>query len=92
MAYTILFEPSAKEDLKQIRDYIALDSKTAARNFIKQLQERISLLSDMPYLGRASIYHEDECFRDLIFKKYTIVYKVLENSVHILAIFTRKDY
>ena len=40
---------------------------------------------------RASIYFEDSRYRDLIFKGYTVIYKVEENEIKILDIFKWQD-
>ncbi|MBL4730704.1 MAG: type II toxin-antitoxin system RelE/ParE family toxin [Sulfurimonas sp.] len=64
--------------LQAIITYISKDSKTRAFSFKSELDKTVNNLLHMPYKFRKSIYFEDENIRDLIFKGYTIVYKVDE--------------
>ncbi|PLY10258.1 MAG: hypothetical protein C0628_09920 [Sulfurimonas sp.] len=49
-------------------------------------------LSQMPHRCRKSYYVEDEDTRDLIYKKYTIVFKIIEQNVHILTLFKQRTF
>ncbi len=46
----------------------------------------------MPHRCRKSYYVEDEDTRDLIYKKYTIVFKIIEQNVHILTLFKQRTF
>ncbi len=93
MNYKIIVEPEAFSDLKAIHSYItAQDSKTKANKFISELKKAIESLSSMPMRCRSSLYIDDETIRDLIHKKYTIVFQVKENTVHILTVFRQRSY
>jgi len=93
MTYTILIEPSALQDLMDIKNYITKnDSLIKANIFIAELQDGIYTLSQMPQRCRKSYYTNEEDVHDFIYKKYTTVFKILENKVHILAVFRQKKY
>lgn len=70
--------------------FISLDSKKRALSFRGELDKQISGLTNMPYKCRKSIYFEDEQMRDLIFKGYTVVYKVDEDQDCIIIIGIKK--
>lgn len=92
MTYKIIIEPEAFQDLLNIKSYITTqDSAVKADRFILELKEKIKSLNEMPYRCRKSYYTDDEETHDLIYKKYTIVFKILDDEVHILAIFRQKD-
>lgn len=55
---------------------ISRDSKNRALNFKSELDTHIDNLDNMPFKFRKSIYFNDENMRDLIFKGYTVVYKI----------------
>jgi len=76
------------DELKEILYYIALDSHTRAKNFKNELIDKINDLIYMPYKFRKSIYFEDENIRDMIFKGYTITYKIAqeENTIIVIGI------
>lgn len=86
----IVKQPKFNDSLKEILYFIALDSKQRAKNFKNELISKINGLVFMPYKFRQSIYFEDENIRDLIFKGYTIVYKVDEQNETILIIGIKK--
>lgn len=75
----------------QILSTIAKDKKSASKKFNKDLKEKIKLLLASPFMGRPSIYFEDEKYRDLVFKGYTVIYKVEDNEIKILDIFKWQD-
>ena len=62
--------------LQVILRFISIDSKSRALTFKKELDTHINDLDYMPYKFRRSHYFDDENMRDLIFKGYTIVYKI----------------
>ncbi len=93
MHYNIIVESEALEDLQNIYSYITKqDSKNKARKFIFELQKKIDSLSQMPRRCRKSYYIDDEDVRDLIYKKYTIVFKIIEQNVHILTLFRQRTF
>ncbi len=71
--------------------HISKDKMSASKNFKKELFKYIKNIPSFPYKCRKSIYFEDENIRDMIFKGYTIVYKVdtQENSINIADIFNQ---
>jgi len=62
--------------LQEAMFFISKDSKNRALQFKNQLDSHINDLDNIPYKFRKSIYFDDENIRDLIFKGYTIVYKI----------------
>ena len=59
--------------------------------FKNELKEAINLLPDHPFKYRKSIYFDNENIRDMIYKKYTMIYRVKprKNEIDILRIFNR---
>ena len=93
MTYTIIVEPEAFQDLKTIITYITKkDSKTKAHTFVSELKASIASHSELPMRCRRSLYLDQENTRDLIYKGYTAVFQVRDESIHILAIFRQKAY
>jgi plasmid stabilization system protein ParE len=74
-----------------ILEYIAKDKLSASKKFRKDLFRQIKNLPNYPYKYRKSFYFNDENIRDMIFKKYTIVYEVDpdNNIIVILNIFNQ---
>ena len=64
------------KSLQETMQFISLDSKARALNFKHQLDTHIDDLDNMPFKFRKPIYFNDNNIRDLIFKGYTVVYKI----------------
>jgi plasmid stabilization system protein ParE len=93
MIYKIIVEPEAFDDLISIKKYITKeDSITKALQFLSELKGKIKTLSSMPNRCRKSLYTNTQNAHDLIYKKYTIVYTIIEDRVHILTIFKQRNY
>lgn len=93
MIYNIVVENEALKDLENIYSYISeQDSINKAKKFILELQKQINSLNEMPYRCRKSHYIDDENTRDLIYKKYTIVFKIINNNIHILTLFRQRAF
>lgn len=93
MIYTIIVEPEALQDLFLIKKYITeQDTLNKANIFISELKANIKTLSEMPERCRKSYYSDKPDTQDLIYKKYTTVFQIRENKIHILSIFRQKSY
>jgi len=82
----ILYEPKFINSFNSIWSFIALDSKTRADIFKRELRQKIEELPFMPYKFRKSLYFDDENIRDLIFKGYVIPYEIDKSKNIILII------
>jgi len=76
----------ALEDIESISSYISRDYPKKASEIVKGIIEKIEQLKQFPKLGRKFPDRDDERIREIIFKKYRIVYEINEEIVEILAI------
>jgi plasmid stabilization system protein ParE len=81
----IVFKDTFLNRLEYQIDYISLDSPTRARKFKNDLLTRIKEIPKNPYRYRKSIYFDLEEIRDLIFKGYTIVFRISNNQIEIFG-------
>ena len=90
---TIVKKLKFEKNLKNLIYYIALDSKSRAKNFRKKLQKSIDSLDYMPYKCRQSYYYNSIEVRDLIIDGYTIPYLIDEekSQIVVLDIFKWED-
>jgi plasmid stabilization system protein ParE len=72
----IVFKDTFVNRLENQLDYIALDSPANARRFKNDLLKLIKSIPSNPYKHRKSIWFDDQNIRDLIFKGYTIVFRI----------------
>ncbi|MDD2550084.1 MAG: type II toxin-antitoxin system RelE/ParE family toxin [Bacteroidales bacterium] len=82
----ILFKESFLKRLENQIEYISSDSPKRARKFKNDLLNRIKEITANPYKYRKSIYFEDSHIRDLIFKGYTVVFRINENQIEVFGL------
>ncbi len=93
MTYKIIIQPEAIDDLYTIKSYITRsDSIKKANKFISELKQSIKSLDTMPMRCRKSYYTDDENSHDLIYKKYTIVFKIIKDTVYVVSVFRQREY
>jgi plasmid stabilization system protein ParE len=88
---TIIYDPKFISNFNDIWDRIALDSKTRANKFKKNIKATIENIPFMPYKYRKSIFFDDENIRDMIFKGYVTPYKI-DTTKNIITILGIKKY
>jgi len=89
----IIYEKQFRDSLSEIFSYIKKDKPSASIAFKKELKSKIELIIDNPKMYRASFYHENENYQDLIYMGYTTIYTIEEdeNVIKILDIFKWVD-
>ena len=83
---TLEWSEIAIEDLHEIHDYIARDSKFYADRYIDKLILRTDQLKKYPKSGRVVPEFELDYVRELIEGNYRIVYEIGDGIVNILRI------
>jgi toxin ParE1/3/4 len=83
----IRWSHEALERLIEIEEYIAKDSPARATHLVDQLIDYAQLLSDKPRMGRAVPELTTPDIRELLFKKYRIVYRIKANHLEIVTVF-----
>ncbi|KKN37832.1 hypothetical protein LCGC14_0759410 [marine sediment metagenome] len=76
----------ALEDIESISSYISRDYPEKASEIVRGIIEKIEQLKQFPKLGRKFPDRDDERIREIIFKKYRIVYEIKEEIIEILVI------
>jgi len=83
----LMWLESAKDDLKSIYEYIAIDSKRYAKYQIKQIRDRTSILKGNPKAGKIVPEYENELVREIVCSHYRIIYRIINSDlIHILLI------
>ena len=86
--YSVNITFNAQRDLEHIFFYIAEDSIENAKRFVHELEEKIHSLGMMP--ERFALIPENHFFgtdyRQIIHKKYRIIYKISGGSVFIMRV------
>jgi addiction module RelE/StbE family toxin len=77
MAFKIIWSEQARDDLQSIVLFIARDNPRVAESFGCLLMSKVDTLAKFPQLGRIVPEEQDENVREIIFRPYRIIYKVL---------------
>lgn len=82
----VVWTRPARDDLREIRAYIAQDSERYARVVVERLVAAVQRLHDYPLSGRVVPELARPTIREVIEGAYRIVYRVTPDAVQILAV------
>ena len=83
----VIWSRQSLERLSEIEDFIARDSPERAGGFVDYLIERGNSVSRNPQIGRIVPEISNPSIREIIAKKYRIIYKVQQDTIEILTVF-----
>lgn len=87
-----LLSPEAREDLRDIRDYIAADDPAAAERVLAELRTAMRRLAQLPEIGHLREDLADEALRFWPVRSYLIIYRPDERPVQIVRVLSaRRD-
>ncbi len=83
----VVWTQEALDKLSDIEDFISQDSPQSAAKFVNYLIQRGEGVSKNPRIGRIVPEISNPNIREIIAKKYRIVYKIEEHIIEILTVF-----
>jgi plasmid stabilization system protein ParE len=87
--YQVAWAAVAQCDLKQIIEYIAIDSPGNASQILKRIKKKASDLYTMPDRGRIVPELKDQgihTYRELIIAPWRIIYRISDTTVFVLSV------
>lgn len=83
----LVYTDEAIDDLKRLREFIALHNPDAASRMGSELAGKIELLPDFPKMGApVEMAPVSGSVRDMVFEKYIVRYSVHVSAIIILRI------
>jgi len=82
----IIYKESFKIRFNRQLVYIGKDKKSAAIAFRNDIRLKIERLKESPFMCRQSIYFDNSFIRDLIFKGYSITYRVKDETIEVFGL------
>jgi len=76
----------ARDDLKAIYDYIALDSKFYAKKIVREIVSLSLTIQEMPERGRVVPETKEKQIRELFIYSYRLIYQISPEIISILAV------
>lgn len=87
MKFNVFLTPGAVRDLEEIGDTVSMyDTLEKAKYVLREIRRTIESLSEFPSRGVVPKEMVDlgiEAYREIFFKPYRIVYKVVNDSVYV---------
>lgn len=88
----LLYTPEVITDLRRLREFIAEKNPEAAQKIGPQLVSDILRLEAFPYLGRkVQRAPNPEMVRDLSAGAYIVRYLILDNEIHVLRVWLKRE-
>ncbi|TDO10556.1 MULTISPECIES: type II toxin-antitoxin system RelE/ParE family toxin [Halomonas] len=83
----LVYTDEAIEDLKRLREFIAVHNPSAAGRIATELVSKIELLPDFPRMGTPfELAPVPDSIRDMVFGKYIVRYSVHVSAIIILRV------
>lgn len=83
----LVYTDEAIDDLKRLREFVALHNSTAAARIASELVSKIELLADFPKMGASvEMAPVPDSVRDMAFGKYVVRYSVHTSAIIILRV------
>jgi len=83
----LVYTDEAIDDLKRLREFIAVHSPSAAARVATEMVSKIELLPDFPKIGTpVEMAPVPDSVRDMVFGKYVVRYSVHASTIIILRV------
>nr|WP_262411606.1 type II toxin-antitoxin system RelE/ParE family toxin [Halomonas utahensis] len=83
----MVYTDEAIDDLKRLREFIAVHNPSAAGRIATELVSKIELLPDFPRMGTpVELAPVPDSIRDMVFGKYIVRYSVHVSAIIILRV------
>lgn len=83
----IIYSNRFISELRTVLEFISKDKRDASKSFNIELRAKIQNIKDNPKIYKKSQSFNNENYRDLTYKGYTIPYFIGKNEILILGIF-----
>ena len=87
MATRIFWTRQARDDLRQIRAFIARDAPVTASAFVGRIRGSVKRLEEFPESGQVVPEIRREEIREVLCGNYRVIYRVGSERVDILAVY-----
>ena len=82
----VTWSKPAKKDLKQIFQYIAMDSRFYAKKVVNNIVEKSMSLDLSPRRGRVVPEINDPDIREIFIYSYRMMYQITPDNIYILGV------
>jgi toxin ParE1/3/4 len=86
MKSTFLLTPLAADDLREIAQYIKIQSPSAARMVVRRIKSEIRKVAAMPGIGHLREDIADESLRTWLVYSYLVIYRATIKPIQVVRI------
>ena len=83
----VTWSPQAIQDLESIKSYVAHDSPHYAGLLAQKLVAAVDRLAEFPNSGRVVPEFGDPMLREVLWRNYRLVYRLVRSDVEIVTVF-----
>ena len=83
----VVWTARARDDLRDIFEFIAQDDREAAARWVDRLIQRAELAATMPLAGRSLPELSRRDIREVFVRSYRIIYRVSSDQIRVLTVF-----
>lgn len=83
---SIIWTKEALQDIDSIANFISNDSEFYAKQFVKKIIDAALKLERYPTIGRPLRELPQSPYKEILFKKYRIIYRLDEINIYIISI------
>lgn len=83
---SLVWTESAQNDLIEIKEYISLDSPLQAALISEAIFTKAQVLLRFPEIGKPVPELQSKIYREIVFKKYRIIYRLQDDIIYILSV------
>ena len=87
MTFRILWTRQSREDLREIRAFIARDAPATASAFVRRLRKSVDRLQEFPESGQVVPELGRDEIREIPRASYRIIYRVSQTRIEILTVY-----
>lgn len=87
----VRFSQTAKDQLNEVKYYIAKDNPETAAKHIKKVINRIKKVLEYPYIGKVNTIYNQETIREIAVEGYKVIYQIASKSINILVVYKNID-
>jgi toxin ParE1/3/4 len=87
MVPKIIWTAQAKNDLLEIKNFIALDSLFYAKRMIYLIYQSCKKLSAHPQIGMPLFEQDGFELRRILIKRYRVIYTLHQQNIYIIAVY-----
>lgn len=87
----VRFSQTAKDQLKEVKSYIAKDNPETAARHIKKVINRIKKILEYPYIGKMNAVYNQEDIREIAVEGYKVIYQIASGCINILVVYKNID-